>query len=69
MVRMGDSLFIATADLVQPDNSIGAAPSRRGAILIDGQRIDRDFLSKIEKQYLIHGLSNIPVGEKPRRGS
>jgi signal transduction histidine kinase/CheY-like chemotaxis protein len=68
MVRMGDSLFIATADLVQPDNSIGAAPSRRGAILIAGQRIDRDFLSKIENQYLIHGLTSIPVGEKPKAG-
>jgi len=68
IVRMGTALFIATADLVQPDNSIGAAPSRRGAVLVAGQRIDKNFLKKIEDQYLIHDLSNIPVGEKPKPG-
>eukprot|EP01039_Chlorochromonas_danica_P012466 gene12466-14264_t len=68
IVRMGNALFIATADLVQPDNSIGAAPSRRGAVLVAGQRIDKNFLKKIEDQYLIHDLSNIPVGENPKPG-
>lgn len=68
IVRMGGALFIATADLVQPDNSIGAAPSRRGAILVAGQRIDKSFLNKIENQYLIHDLANIPVSEKPKAG-
>lgn len=53
IVRLGSALFITTADLIQPDNSIGAAPSRRGAILVAGQRIDKEFLSKIEQQYLI----------------
>ena len=69
IVRLGNALFIATADLVQPDNSIGAAPSRRGAILVAGQRIDRDFLKKIENQYLIRDLMNVPVGEKPKAGT
>ena len=69
IVRMNDALFITTADLIQPDNSIGAAPSRRGAILVAGQRIDKNFLKKIENQYLIHDLSNIPVSEKPKSGN
>ena len=69
IVRLGDALFIATADLVQPDNSIGAAPSKRGAVLVAGQRIDGSFLKKIENQYLIHDLSNVPVGEKPKAGT
>ena len=68
IVRMRSALFIATADLVQPDNSIGAAPSRRGAVLVAGQRIDKNFLKKIEDQYLIHDLSNIPVNQRPNAG-
>jgi signal transduction histidine kinase/FixJ family two-component response regulator len=60
IVRSGSNRFIVTADLVQPDNSIGAAPSRRGAILLAGQRIDSVFLHKIEQEYLVHDLRTVP---------
>ena len=68
IVRSGKDRFIITADLVQPDNSIGAAPSRRGAILLAGQRIDSIFLHKIEQQYLIHDLRMVPVDQGARPG-
>ena len=62
IARAGTDRFLITADLVQPDNSIGAAPSRRGAILLAGQRIDSLFLKKIEQEYLIHDLRTVPDG-------
>ena len=68
IVRSGNDRFIITADLVQPDNSIGAAPSRRGAILLAGQRIDSIFLHRIEQQYLIHDLRMVPVDQRGRPG-
>jgi signal transduction histidine kinase/CheY-like chemotaxis protein len=58
--RSGTALVLA-ASLVQSDRSSGARPSSQAPIVMVGEDIDRDFISKFNRRHLLTDLRVAPL--------
>ena len=56
IVRVAGADYILAASLVQTDHSNGAVPSQRAPIVMVAAPIDRAFLTRLARRYLLHDL-------------